>query len=151
MRFGPLVLYRYRARASETWRGGLCVAAASHVDDDGTADFMRAARDAAGLWVEGTKVPRYLAPPDALVASHWNQAELRGPWINLQDGRLLHPQVAPLGAASVPEADGPPVLARGFAVTGPVRMQLWYTDQRVWTGLLFFARDGSKVRYEKVT
>ncbi len=151
VRFGPLVLYRYRLRGSETWSGGRCVAAASQTDDDGSQDVMRATRDDAGLWVTGTKVPRYLAPQDALVASHWNQAELRGPWINLQNGKLLHPLVAPLGAASVPEANGTLVAARGFAVTGPARMQLWYTPRLVWTGLLFFAKDGSKVRYERMT
>jgi len=150
VRFGPLVLYRYRLRGSETWQDGRCMAAASRTDDDGTAKTMRAARDPAGLWVEGTGAPRYLAPADALVASHWNQQELRGPWINLENGKLLHPRVAPLGADAALTAGGTRVPADCFAVTGPARMQLWYTPAQVWTGLLFDAQDGSQVRYERM-
>ena len=150
VRFGPLVLYRYRLRGSETWRGGRCMAAASRTDDDGTAETMRATRDPAGLWVEGTGTPRSLAPADALVASHWNQQELRGPWINLQNGKLLHPRVAPLGADPALTAGGTRVPADCFAVTGPARMRLWYTPAQVWTGLLFDAKDGSQVRYERM-
>ena len=43
--------------------------------------------------MQGTKAPRYIAPVDALPASHWNQRELEGPWINTQDGRLMRPKV----------------------------------------------------------
>lgn len=150
VRFGPLVLYRYRLRGFETWRGGRCMAAASRTDDDGTAETMRATRDPAGLWVEGTGTPRYLAPADALVASHWNQQELVGPWINLQNGKLLHPRVTPLGADPALTAGGTRVPADCFAVTGPARMRLWYTPAQVWTGLLFDAKDGSQVRYERM-
>ena len=150
VRFGPLVLYRYRLRGLETWQGGRCMAATSRTDDDGTAKTMRAARDPAGLWVEGTGTPRYLAPADALVASHWNQQELRGPWVNLENGKLLHPHVAPLGAHPALTAGGTRVPADCFAVTGPARMRLWYTPARVWTGLLFDAKDGSQVRYERM-
>ena len=151
VRFGPLVLYRYRLRGGETWRDGRCVAAASHTDDDGTALFMRAARDAGGFWVEGTHTPRYRAPATAMVASHWNRAELRGPWINLENGRLLHPHVAPLGPHPALLADGARVAARSYAITGPATMRIWYTPAGVWTGLLFTASDGSQVRYERMT
>ena len=150
VRFGPLVLFRYRLRGSETWQGGRCVAADSRADDDGTEQTMRATRDSSGLWVEGTGTPRYLAPVDALVASHWNQEELRGPWINLQNGTLLHPRVTPLGADPALTASGTRVPANCFAVTGPARMRLWYTPAQVWTGLVFDARDGSEVRYERM-
>ena len=150
VRFGPLVLYRYRLRGEETWRDGRCVAAASHTDDDGTALFMRATRDASGLWVEGTRTPRYRAPADAMIASHWNRAELRGPWINLENGRLLHPRVRPLGAHPALLADGARVAANSYAITGPATMRIWYTQAGVWTGLLFTASDGSRVRYERV-
>ncbi|MGC8475976.1 MAG: DUF6134 family protein [Acetobacteraceae bacterium] len=151
VRFGPFVLYRYRLRGSETWRNGRCVGAASRTEDDGTPLFMRAERDASGFWVTGTHTPRYRAPPTALVASHWNQAELRGPWINLENGRLLHPHVTPLGVHPALLADGAQVPARSYSITGPATMRLWYTLGGVWTGLLFTASDGSLVRYERVT
>jgi hypothetical protein len=150
VRIGPLVLFRYQLRGSETWQSGRCIAAGSHTNDDGTATTMRAMRDPAGLWVEGTGIPRYLAPADAVVASHWNQRELRGPWINSQNGELLHPTVEPLGADPALTADGKRVPADCFAVTGPARMRLWYTPEQIWTGLLFDAKDGSRVRYERL-
>jgi hypothetical protein len=146
--FGPLVLYRYTLRGLEQWRDG----AVSHVDattnDDGTNDYMRADRDARGLWVEGSKASRYLAPADALPATHWNMAELDGPWINPQDGRLLHPTVQRTGSDLVKLADGRGEKATDYVLSGDVHMELWYNAARQWSALLFTARDGSLVRYE---
>ncbi len=150
VRFGPFVLFGYRLRGHEVWENGHCVAASSRTDDDGTASFMRAKRDARGLVVQGSGVPAYVAPADALIASHWNRAELRGPWIDLQNGKLLHPRVAPLGPDPALLADGTRAPASCFVITGPARMRIWYTPSDVWTGLLFEAKDGSEVRYERV-
>lgn len=148
VRFGPLVLFSYTLRGIEQWRGGMVSHVEANTNDDGTPDHMRADRDARGLWVEGSKAPRYLAPPDALPATHWNMAELNGPWINPQDGRLLHPAVDRLGLDKVLLADGRPVAADAFKLTGDPRLELWYTPARQWTALLFTAKDGSLVRYE---
>lgn len=150
VRFGPIVLYRYKLTGSETWQGGECVAASSRTNDDGKQLSMQARRDSRGLAVEGTGAQPYVAPAGALVASHWNPAELRGPWINLQDGALLHPRVAALGPDPVLLANGSRVPATCFSITGPARMRLWYTPASIWTGLLFHASDNSLVRYERV-
>jgi Domain of unknown function (DUF6134) len=150
VRFGPIVLYRYKLSGSETWRGGECVAASSRTNDDGKQFSMRVHRDSRGLAVEGTGIQPYLAPADALVASHWNPNELHCPWINLQSGALLQPRVAALGPDPVLLANGSRIPATCFRITGPARMRLWYTPASVWTGLLFHARDQSVVRYERV-
>lgn len=151
VRFGPFVLYRYKLRGAETWEDGRCIAAESQTNDDGRPCFMRATRGPGGLRVEGNGTPSYTAPANALVASHWNRAELDGPWINLQDGQLLHPRVAPLGPRPAVLANGARVPASCFAITGPARIWLWYSSADVWTGLEFEAKDGSRVRYERMT
>lgn len=150
VRLGPIVFYRYKLSASETWQDGECVAASSRTDDDGKRLFMQALRGSRGLTVTGTGIQPYVAPAGAFVASHWNPAELHGPWINLQNGALLRPRVEALGPDPVLVANGSRVAASCFSVTGPVRMRLWYTPARVWTGLLFRASDNSMVRYERV-
>jgi hypothetical protein len=146
--FGPLVLFRYTLRGLEQWRDGVVVHVDATTDDDGTSDAMRADRDGRGLWVQGSKAPRYRAPADALPATHWNMAELDGPWINPQDGRLLHPVVQYVGSDPVPLADGRLEQATHVQLSGEVHLELWYTAARRWSALLFTAKDGSLVRYE---
>jgi hypothetical protein len=77
VRFGPLVLFRYTLRGLEQWRNGSVVHLDATTNDNGTPDQVRADRDTRGLWVEGSQAPRYLAPSDALPATHWNMARLR--------------------------------------------------------------------------
>jgi hypothetical protein len=145
---GPLVLFRYTLRGLEQWRDGAVMHVDATTDDDGTNDHMRADRDARGLWVQGSQAPRYLAPANALPATHWNMAELDGPWIKPQDGRLLHPVVRRVGSDQVTLADGRLAQAMNFKLSGDVHLELWYNAAREWSALLFTARDGSLVRYE---
>jgi hypothetical protein len=148
VRFGPLVVFRYTLRGLEQWSGGALVHAEAHADDDGTPGHMQADRDAGGLWVSGSKAARYLAPAKALTATHWNMAELDGPWINFQDGGLLHPAVARIGTDQVKRPGGGSKPATHFALTGDARLDLWYDSDRRWSALTFTAHDGSLVRYE---
>lgn len=149
--FGPIVLYRYKLRGQEVWENGQCVAASSQTDNDGSANFMKAEREPAGLRVEGSGVPAYIAPENAVIASHWNEAEMKGPWINLQNGELLRPNVTALGPEPVRLANGKQVAASCYAITGPAKIRIWYTPTSIWTGLTFTAKDGSQVHYERMT
>jgi hypothetical protein len=148
--FGPLVLFRYTLRGIEQWRDGVVTHVEATTDDDGTDDRMHGDRDARGLWVEGSKAPRYLAPANALPASHWNMAELDGPWINMQGGGLLRPAVRRVGVEQVKLANGRLAQATGFELSGDVQLELWYSAARQWSALLFTAKDGSPVRYELI-
>lgn len=146
--FGPLVLFRYGLRGLEQWRSDAVVHVDATTNDNGTPGHVRADRDAQGLWVEGSDTPRYLAPPDALPATHWNMAELHAPWINMQGGRLLHPVVRRVGPGPVTLAGGGTEVATEYAVSGDATLDLWYSASRRWSGLSFTAKDGSEVRYE---
>ncbi len=148
VRFGPLVLFRYTLRGLEQWRDDVVIHVDATTNDDGTNDEMRADRDARGMWVQGSQAPRYLAPADALPATHWNMRELDGPWINPQDGRLFHPVVQRVGWDQVPLGDGRVEPAADFRLSGDVHLELWYNAARRWSALLFTAKDGSQIRYE---
>jgi hypothetical protein len=145
---GPIVLFRYTLRGLEQWRDGSVVHVDATTNDNGTPDRMRCDRDIRGLWVEGSQAPRYLAPPSALPATHWNIDELQVPWINVQDGRLLHPVVRRVGPEPVTLADGRTEPAIEYALSGDARLDIWYDASRRWSGLRFAAKDGSEVRYE---
>lgn len=147
---GPITLFRYRLQALEQWRGGATAYAEAATNDDGTKTTMRAERDERGLWVRASRLERYLAPPDARLATHWNMAELNGPWINPQDGRLLSPRVTPRGPERVPLADGQAISADRYSVSGDARLDLWYDEINRWAALSFEAHDGSTIRYERL-
>jgi hypothetical protein len=147
VKLGPIAVFRYQLNGLEQWRDGKVFHVEASTNDDGSVKSMRADRDRHGLWVSGSKVPRYLAPSDALPATHWNEAELRGPWIDPQDGRLLHAKVAPADVERVSLADGRSVPARRFDISGDARLKIWYGSALGWTALRFTARDGSTVRY----
>lgn len=148
-KIGFITLFHYTHRATERWEGGLPVAIETTTDDNGTRNQVTAHREAAGLFVQGTKASRYLAPANALPASHWNRAQLDGPWINTQDGRLMHPHIAPAGVATIPAAGGGTVRANRFTISGDVQLDTFYDAHPTWAGLSFKGKDGSEIRYER--
>lgn len=146
--FGPLTLFRYTLRGLEQWCDGVIHHVEASTNDNGAQESMRADRDSSGLWVEGSRIARYLAPADALPASHWNMAELRAPWINLQSGQLLRPTVQCVGTSPVALPNGRTEPATEYALSGDAKLNLWYGPDRQWLTLRFVAKDGSRVRYE---
>ncbi|MBU6418217.1 MAG: hypothetical protein KGQ79_00620 [Proteobacteria bacterium] len=145
--FGPIRLFHYKMDGIEQWSNGQIFHVETATNDDGKADQMRADRSVAGLRVQGTGAAPYLAPPAALPATHWNIAELRGPWINPQNGKLSHPRITALGEETVPLANS--VTARGahYRVSGDADLDLWYGTDQSWLSLSFNGQDGSAIRY----
>ena len=142
-----ITLYHYSHHCTETWEGGQVVAVDSHTDDNGTPWHLSARRETAGLVVEANGTTLYTAPANAMPATHWNQRQLDGPWINTESGKLLHPHVAPAGAETIPAVGGRLLDARRFGISGEVQLVMWY-DRLGWAGLSF-DRGGSSIRYER--
>ena len=140
-----VTVYRYNLRVTERWEGDQVVALDSVTDDNGKKFSVKARREAAGLVVEGSAISRYVAPANALPATHWNRRQLDGPWINPQDGKLTRPIITKAGAESVPVSGGKSVTAQKFVLSGDIRWDMWY-DQ-TWAGLLAKQQDGSQIRY----
>ena len=147
-RIGPLTLFRYTHSARERWQGGQVTDLATVTNENGTHYQVDARREASGLVVRPKGKAGYTAPADALPATHWNHRELDGPWINTQNGELLRPQIAPQGPGSVATADGKALRVRKYALTGPVKMDMWYDEAQQWAGLSF-VKGGVEVRYAR--
>lgn len=144
-----LVVYRYQTRASETWRGGVLMAAQAETNDDYGRYAMAAQRRDGRMVVEGTAGPTYTAPAHSLVSSHWNPAQLQAPMISLQDGKLLEFAIAPKGRATI-AARGTQLEADHFALSGPHSLELWYDRNRVWSKLKAVSWEGSDIEYRQV-
>ncbi len=149
VRIGPIPVFRYALRATETWQGDTLLAIQAETNDDGTRAHMRATREAGRLAVDGSKSGRYVAPPGAIAATHWNRREVEAPMINPQDGELLTFAVARGGMEPVALASGATVQATRLALTGPSALDLWYEPDGTWAGLRAVARDGSVVTYRR--
>ena len=143
---GPLTLYRYAHQAHERWVDGQVAQITTTTNDNGSRYKVDGHRDGRGLTVAPGGRPAYLAPVDALPATHWNHRELDGPWINTQNGELLRPHVAPEGLIMVETAAAKPLRVRRYALSGPVQMSLWYDEAQVWAGLSFI-KAGAEIRY----
>ena len=143
-----VTLYHYTHRATEIWAGDQVVAVQSATNDNGDQYSVTARRGPAGLAVQGTKAPRYIAPANALPATHWNQRELDGPWINTQDGRLMRPKVTAEHVETIPAGGGRSLSARRFNLSGEVQLDMWYDDRLGWSGLSF-TKGGALIRYER--
>lgn len=142
-----ITLYKYKHSAVERWSGDQVVALDTQTDDGGTRYVVTGRRTGAGLVIEATGKPKFVAPVDASPATHWNRRQLDGPWINTQDGKIFRPKVAVSGPEAVPTARGGPVKASRYAMTGDVAMDLWYDARPSWAGLSFTGKDGSVIKY----
>lgn len=147
-RLGPITLYRYVHHASERWANGAVAEISSETDDNGTRHRVFGKRELPGLMIHPDGAAPYLAPPDALPATHWNHHELNAAWINTQSGELIRPRVAPPAPVIVQTAAGAPLRVRRYALSGPVRLDLWYDEADTWAGLSF-VKGGGEVRYAR--
>jgi len=147
VQFGPIVVYRYKLRGLEQWRGGAPFHLEALTNHDGTKHEMRADWTPEGPWVTSMDVSSYLAPREALPATHWNQDELVRPWINPEDGKLLHPVVGTPTATEIALADGQKRTVERYTLTGDAQLDLLYDTEHRWTALEFTAGDGSHIIY----
>lgn len=142
-----ITLFRYKHTAIERWTGDQVMALDTTTDDNGKTFSVSGRRGPQGFAVEATGVPRYIAPANALPATHWNRRELDGPWINTQDGKLVRPRVAPQGVETLPTAGAGSIRANRFVLSGDVDMDMWYDSLPTWAGLRFKGKDGSAIQY----
>lgn len=154
VKLGPIPVYRYKHRATETWHHNQLVSLKSDTNHDGSPQFVRAQRDTAGLIVDGSMTQRYTAQDGVLATTYWNKAMLgpaAGPnrVINSEDGRLFNIDVANLAEGPVKLANGGVQMARHYRTTGALSLDLWYDDSGQWAHLEF-TKDGSTIVYEKL-
>jgi hypothetical protein len=149
-RIGPITLFHYTHQARERWAGGQVVELKTTTNDNGSHYQVEGRRDKAGLTISANDIAAYVAPADALPATHWNHRELDGPWINTQNGKLVRPKVSPEGMITVETAESRPLRVRNYALSGPIQLDLWYDEAMTWAGLSF-VKAGAQVRYARRT
>ena len=147
VKLGPIPLYRYMHRATETWRNGRLDAVRGQTSKNGYHLHMNAGRTRQGLAVEGSGTDPYIAPENALPTTYWNKAMLGRPLIGTQDGGLVRPRVTERGMEDVRRVSGRPVLARRYDLSGDLGYVL-YDVADMWTGMSFDVADGSRISYE---
>jgi len=147
VKIGPVPIFRYKMRCRETWQGGLLISATADTDHNGKPEWMRAQRSGDSLLVNGSKSGKYRAPAGAILASHWNQAQLEGPMINPQDGELLSFTITPRGHVEAPDAAGRLRAVHHFSLSGREPLDLWYDADGLWVSLRATVADGSIITY----
>jgi hypothetical protein len=147
VKLGFITVFRYRLHGLETWSDGVLKAGQATTDNNGKKEFMRAMRDGASLMVEGSAARRYTAPEGALIASHWNRAQLDAPMINPQDGTLLRYVVTPGAIVKVKDSGGGIRMARHYSLAGAASLELWCDADGIGTSLRAKVRDGSTIVY----
>ena len=147
--FGPIRLFHYSLSAIERWVRDGFVSLDAKCDDDGEQAWCRVRRDSGELAVEGS-LGSYVAPSNALAATHWNKNELSGAMINPENGRLLRPAVTDLGKGQVALASGAKVEAQHFGWRGESNLDLWYSLDGAWVALHAVTHSGEELVYEKL-
>lgn len=144
---GPITVFRYTHRNLERWRDGRLIAIATTTDDDGTRFTVDGRADGDRFIVDGG-AGRVEAPAGILPTSYWHpETTQRRLWLDTQRGRLITPQIVPLGSVERPAPDDGTIDARGFAVSGDLTMTLWYRRlEPRWLGVAFDGR-GRAVTY----
>jgi hypothetical protein len=145
VRIGPITVFRFEQEAEETWSGGTFRRIESRTNDDGTAQWVRAARAGNELLVEGS-AGRYTAPTGWLPSTWWNKAVLDSPMFSAQDGSPHETQVTPGPLEEIPGSGGK-LLARRHDVRGTLDLAVWYDRNGTWAGLRF-RRVGAWVTYD---
>ena len=150
VKIGFIPVFRYEHNNLERWEQGHFVGLDAKTNNDGDELKTTVSSTDKGFMVESTGKKTYLAPTDALAATHWNIDELNGPMINPQNGDLLRPDVVKLGSDQVELADGGDMPATGYKLKMKDPLSLWYDHDEQWAALDFTAGDGSTVSYRKV-
>ncbi|MCB8879014.1 hypothetical protein ACELLULO517_02120 [Acidisoma cellulosilytica] len=144
-------VYRLHHHETETWDNGRLLSFAATTQKNGRNFYAQGWQAGDNLMVRGTAHPEgYQAPPGALPTSQWNHDMLRGPMINTEDGRLMHPTVTSAGDSQVALADGRKIPARQFNARGDLHFDTYFSETWEWVGLSFRAGDGSFVTYAKL-
>lgn len=149
VKFGFLTLFRYTHRATEIWEGGQPVSVSASTNDDGKKFALVGVRQGEGWKIDGAS-GSYIAPANAMPATHWNRRMLDHPMINTQNGKLMEPEIARKGVTVLTAANGRQIEAEHYSMSGDAMLDTWYDATPAWAGLSFKAKDGSEVLYQKI-
>jgi hypothetical protein len=145
--FAGIPVFRYAVRAVEYWENGVFQRLDSAVDFNGSPLQVHAERIAGGYTVEGTHVPRYVAPPNLMPLTYWNKAMINGTILNIQTAHCYPVKVNSPGWNILSTANDGTITAQRFDLTGRLRLSIWYDQNNSWSGLQF--QKNGDISYQK--
>ena len=141
-------LYEYQHENNEVWQGDCLARIESRTDANGKPFAVSGERREDAFVVQGNAGQATL-PPCVMSFAYWNPEFLKQTrLLNSQNGEFLDVQVsAPVAEELRIRGESRSVL-RYDLVAGPLRMQLWYSEDHQWLGLESEAEGGRTLRYE---
>jgi hypothetical protein len=141
-----VTVYRYIYESVGRWRGGRLIALDSRVDDDGEKTAVTVETVDGRLRVTGPKGTAWTGP-DTMPTTHWNPRQTaQGALINTLTGEINQVDVLDRGVTEIDGGRGR-IPVRHFEYTGELRLHSWYDPLGHWAGMLFEAKDKSKIEY----
>jgi hypothetical protein len=99
--------------------------------------------------IEPADGPPFLADQGVVPLTHWNRQIMDSALFNPQDGKLLRERATSRGADTVQLADGSPLAATRYSLTGDTQIDDWYDRDGVWAALKGKIKDGSVLTYRR--
>jgi hypothetical protein len=140
IRMAGIVVYRFRQRLSERWRGGMLVQAQGFRERNGERFELLGRAEGGVIQVQGT-AGRFTLPGHAAPLSWWNPSKLDRPLFGGDEGRILD-----LRVTHHKRPGGGDV----FRTTGYEESEAVYDSHGTWIGWRTKAEDGSTVTYERL-
>jgi len=147
--FGPLTLFSYSQRCSETWRGGALTSLQCATRKNGRLKAVLGQLDNGALHMSGT-VGDIVFDAGTPPTSWWTRPPLTlREMINSETGERLPVRVSYIGRETI-TAYGQRLAADHIRVQGTLGVDLWYDDQGHWISCAFSAQ-GQHVTYRLLT
>jgi len=149
LKLGPVSLFHYSHHAVEAWSDGRFDRIETTSVLNGRKQMVRAHRTEDGLMIEPADGPPFLADQGVVPLTHWNRQIMDSALFNPQDGKLLRERATSRGADTVQLADGSPLAATRYSLTGDTQIDDWYDRDGVWAALKGKIKDGSVLTYRR--
>lgn len=146
---GPITLFHYTQRCTETWREGALSDLDCVTRRNGRTTSVAGARAGDALRMRGTAgVQRFVAA--TLPTSWWTRPPLATRlMINTENGARLQVHVSFIGRETI-VANGRRIGADHIRVEGTLPVDLWYDDAGHWVGCAF-STQGQHMTYRLLT
>ncbi len=147
MRFGLLGIGAYQQHAEETWQADCLTRLDTRTEEKGAVTTVAGRMDSDGFAVDGPRGHERLAPC-VMSFAYWNPRLLKQTrLLNVQTGAWTPVTVHSFGREPI-DVRGRPVAADHFRIdTERNRIEVWYTADGEWIGLLSTTRTGHVLKY----
>lgn len=146
---GPVTLFSYTQRCSESWRDGALTSLQCATRQNGRAKSVQGRLANGSLQMNGT-AGSVVFSAGTLPTSWWTRPPLSTrEMINSETGARLPVRVTLIGRETI-VANGVRIQADHIRVQGTLAVDLWYDDQGHWVGCAFTAQ-GQRMTYRLLT